>query len=247
MDLIQTEDVKKEQKMIVLCGLVGSGKSTFANALVSFDSSFIRISQDVLGSRQECERLTKKSLREGLSVIIDRQNFDSKQRIKWIEIGEAFKLNYNSSFTINLIEFETSIDECSNRLNLRKDHETLKNVNEAQGILKLGLKNWVSPHSSEGYERYLKLYPVKEKDRMKGSDESICKHLITYPIEKSDLISILDLLESIPIIQNPLPRPSPSKGNDQAPRRGRGGGGGRGGARARGGGGARGGGYGNSL
>ncbi|EGG06316.1 uncharacterized protein MELLADRAFT_106856 [Melampsora larici-populina 98AG31] len=218
----------KKQRMLILCGLVGSGKSTFANAVVSFDSSYVRISQDVLGTRQECERITRRSLREGLSVIIDRQNFDLQQRSKWIQIGLEYRRESHRFVTIDLIEFNTPVLECSNRLNVRTDHETLKNVNEAQGILRLGIKNWVPPHPSEGYERHLQLDPFDKQVESMNPLNGIGKCFISYPIEKSCIDSILDLLESLPMIQNPSPRlglpklESSSSRGDRAGWRGRG-------------------------
>lgn len=69
------------QLLVVLVGMPGSGKSTFAEELISqHPECWRRISQDVLGSRQRCIQRAKAALREGHHVLIDRCNFDESQR-----------------------------------------------------------------------------------------------------------------------------------------------------------------------
>ena len=69
------------QLLVVLVGMPGSGKSTFAEELISqHPECWRRISQDVLGSRQRCIQRAKAELREGHHVLIDRCNFDESQR-----------------------------------------------------------------------------------------------------------------------------------------------------------------------
>lgn len=56
--------------LFVLC------QSSFAQALETHYPQFRRCNQDDLGNRAQVERLARQSLREGLSVCIDRTNFD---------------------------------------------------------------------------------------------------------------------------------------------------------------------------
>lgn len=84
------------QVVLILCGLVGSGKvcytwnylvdaalnvftlqSTFATQLQEHFPKFQRCNQDELGDRRQVERLARDSLERGLSVCIDRTNFDA--------------------------------------------------------------------------------------------------------------------------------------------------------------------------
>mmetsp|Transcript_23127 Transcript_23127/g.54680 ORF Transcript_23127/g.54680 Transcript_23127/m.54680 type:complete len:323 (+) Transcript_23127:164-1132(+) len=85
-----------EPFMVMLVGLPGSGKSTFAETLVvSMPNKFCRINQDELKTRQKCERkvkqvlsLSSNSSSPRLCPIIDRCNFDAKQRLTWYRLAE---------------------------------------------------------------------------------------------------------------------------------------------------------------
>lgn len=70
---------------------VGSGKSTFAQAVVqNSQSSWRRVNQDSLGSRKQCMSVAKQSLTASTSVIIDRMNFDTDQRGHWVKLAADF-------------------------------------------------------------------------------------------------------------------------------------------------------------
>jgi adenylate kinase family enzyme len=47
------------KRMLVLVGLPGSGKSTFATKLAATKQEWKRVNQDDLGSRPACEHATK--------------------------------------------------------------------------------------------------------------------------------------------------------------------------------------------
>ena len=86
------------QVVLILVGLIGSGKvcilgydpsicfpfllreqSTFARALEKhLPASFRRCNQDDLGNRRRVEELARQTLQLGLSVCIDRTNFDAQ-------------------------------------------------------------------------------------------------------------------------------------------------------------------------
>eukprot|EP00532_Pseudo-nitzschia_australis_P011584 CAMPEP_0168235872 /NCGR_PEP_ID=MMETSP0140_2-20121125/19172_1 /TAXON_ID=44445 /ORGANISM="Pseudo-nitzschia australis, Strain 10249 10 AB" /LENGTH=310 /DNA_ID=CAMNT_0008169043 /DNA_START=241 /DNA_END=1173 /DNA_ORIENTATION=- len=97
---VDTEQQHQQQQhyepfMILLVGLPGSGKSTFAQSLVaSVPEKFCRINQDELKSRPKCERKLKQVLsvspsqQQRLCPIIDRCNFDAQQRATWYRLAE---------------------------------------------------------------------------------------------------------------------------------------------------------------
>ncbi len=80
--------ISHEPFIMLLCGLPGSGKSTFAQMLISRNpTKFERICQDVLGTRKKCERTCRDALKSGKIPIIDRCNFDVKQRQFFLSIA----------------------------------------------------------------------------------------------------------------------------------------------------------------
>jgi predicted kinase len=115
---------KKEEKdksegpyFIILCGLPGSGKSMFSKQLE--EKGWIRISQDDLGSSDECKNLMEKSLKKGKSCILDRCNAHAKERKMFLNIAKQFTTNFES------IYFNISPEECIRRIEIRKHHPTL--------------------------------------------------------------------------------------------------------------------------
>ncbi|GAB00075.1 uncharacterized protein L969DRAFT_55032 [Mixia osmundae IAM 14324] len=141
----------RQQQMLVLCGVIGSGKSTLADGIVSRYPQYKRICQDVLGDRRSCEAMAELYLSQGLSVIIDRQNFDIKQRKPFVSI--AARLNVS----VLAIVFSTPQDVCKERLLLRKGHETIQTPQEAMRILPMVLRDWQTPTAREGFHGILTL------------------------------------------------------------------------------------------
>lgn len=104
-------------KMIILVGLPGSGKSTICN---KWFPTYVRISQDELGSRDACIKECKKALESGFSVIIDRCNSSVSQRKHWIKLA----LDYDVE-VITAIKLVVDPEECLARIMERKNHETI--------------------------------------------------------------------------------------------------------------------------
>ncbi|PLW21997.1 hypothetical protein PCANC_04347 [Puccinia coronata f. sp. avenae] len=202
------------QRVLVLCGFVGSGKSSFAIELEKFNPNFIRISQDVLGKRQVCEAVARRSLREGKSIIIDRQNFDRKQRSTWIQIANEFAgLNSGCNVACDVIEFATPYEECAKRLQVRTGHESIHTVQEGMGILKLvSSQQWVPPDVSEGFTRHLVLLPPG------CSTTHPARATLPFPITPEAIQHILATLNSIPITQHP-PQTLPTHQSNPRPAR----------------------------
>ncbi|KNZ52811.1 uncharacterized protein VP01_343g3 [Puccinia sorghi] len=247
--------MEEPPRILVLAGWVASGKSSFAKELAKWNTvskeknhekqiikyidiiqtflyqNFIHISQDALGTRKACEQLARKSLTEvrlllvGKSIIIDRQNFDQKQRKTWIQLASDFT-NSNVPLECDLIEFATPYEECARRLQQRTHHETIHSINQGIGILKLvSSKQWKSPHISEGFNRHLILLPPDSK----SIHPTTTAHL-TYPITQELIENIIKTLNSIPInittkqqkptinqIQSPTPTKYPSSNQSQIP------------------------------
>jgi len=84
-----------EQTMIVLVGIPGSGKSTFARRILEasrdddekIEGSWLSVCQDVLKSRQAVLAAADEHLHRGGCIIIDRCNFDKVQRKHWLDLA----------------------------------------------------------------------------------------------------------------------------------------------------------------
>lgn len=113
-------------RLILLVGIPGSGKSTFAEKLMAIDpSKCIRINQDELKSRRACESATRAALRKSLCPIIDRCNFNSDQRRYFIDIAKEFEVE------VDCIVFKFSQSICLDRCLGRKGHPTVDHNNAA--------------------------------------------------------------------------------------------------------------------
>ncbi|KAF8478780.1 P-loop containing nucleoside triphosphate hydrolase protein [Gautieria morchelliformis] len=147
-------DNPETQVVLILVGLVASGKSTFAQALETFFPLFRRCNQDDLGNRRKVEALAVQTLRQGLSVCIDRTNFDESQRGHFINIARSFP-----NTTIWALIFDTPYEVCASRLQTRTNHPTITNPELGLSILERFSADYRPPIVEEGFDRIMRLRP----------------------------------------------------------------------------------------
>lgn len=106
--------------VLVLVGLQGSGKTAFARELEGPGGAreWVRVSQDVLGSRGRCLEVTAQALGRGASVVVDRTNLDARQRAVWREAAAAAGADSHC-----LVFDHLSVETCAARVAARQDHE----------------------------------------------------------------------------------------------------------------------------
>ncbi|KAI6000988.1 AAA domain-containing protein [Pisolithus orientalis] len=148
------DPVDGEQTMLILVGLVASGKSTFAEALERHFPRFRRCNQDDLGNRQLVEELAHQTLQEGLSPCIDRTNFNAIQRSYWTNIARSFPRT-----TISIIVFDTPYHVCASRLQHRTSHPTINDAQQGLVILARFASQFRPPSPDEDYDHILYLKP----------------------------------------------------------------------------------------
>ncbi|KAH8832403.1 P-loop containing nucleoside triphosphate hydrolase protein [Flagelloscypha sp. PMI_526] len=137
-----------EQVVLILSGLIGSGKSAFAQALEKHIPHFVRCNQDELGSRKDVEDLARHALDEGRSVCIDRTNVDADQRAHWIRIAHR-----SPGVHVWLIVFDIPIEVCAERLKHRTSHPTIHTPEKGLEVLTRFAHQFRHPQPYEGYDR----------------------------------------------------------------------------------------------
>uniref|UniRef100_A0A6B2L7C5 Zeta toxin domain-containing protein n=1 Tax=Arcella intermedia TaxID=1963864 RepID=A0A6B2L7C5_9EUKA len=133
------------QKILIMVGVPGSGKSTIANQLVSLDNRWFRVNQDEMKSRPACEKYARDALKKGYSLIVDRCNFDIKQRSTWIKMAAEFNIN-----DIRCLNFMIPFEVCKARISVREDHPTIPSGDSGHAIIDSFVNILVPPIRLEG-------------------------------------------------------------------------------------------------
>ena len=109
----------QKKQLIVLVGLPGSGKSTTCELY----PEYTRISQDDMG--KEGHRIEfDAALERGDNIIVDRCNFDIKQRRRYLVPAKA------KGYRTLVIWLQVSANDCKKRIRNRADHPNLNKDNE---------------------------------------------------------------------------------------------------------------------
>ncbi|KAG8955801.1 hypothetical protein FRC03_011045 [Tulasnella sp. 419] len=153
MDFLQ-----QHQVLIILVGLIGSGKTEFAKALTDRYPGIVRYNQDELGDRRHVERKVHETLQAGGSVCVDRTNVDPSQRWTWIDIGRQYP-----NVDIWCVLLDTPYSICRERLRSRESHPTIKDFDTALKVLNIFSRSFKPPFRSEGFDFVFKLPPTRPR------------------------------------------------------------------------------------
>lgn len=151
--------VTPKRYMILLVGIPGSGKSTFAKNVVALNPSVKIFSQDAhaipqkrIGGKSEMmfalkKELNSRSLVSNMSIIIDRCNFNKSQRSEFIDIAKSQRLQ------IIVVEFVISEEVCREKMVKRlgeyPEHPTIKTVQNINSALEVISGGFEKPAQSE--------------------------------------------------------------------------------------------------
>lgn len=128
-----TEGVQKmAKKLTLLVGPPGSGKSTEAKRYLDTHGNrkdLVRISQDDQGKQGHMDEFNK-ALRDGKDIVVDRMNFDKKQRRRYLD--PARKFGYKTRIVVLHVPMDTCLERCLER----KDHPTVTNALDAHSAVK---------------------------------------------------------------------------------------------------------------
>ena len=123
--------------MVVLVGLPGAGKSTFAEALAKSDAAWVRVSQDEVGSRQGVEEMVGRLGRDhGARIVLDRCNVEPADRKYFVDLAMVSK----GERVVCVYFAAASAEECTQRISQRTDHPTIPyggGKRAVQGMLKV--------------------------------------------------------------------------------------------------------------
>ena len=151
-------------KLAILIGPPGSGKSTYAAGLEQ--QGYLRISQDDMG--KEHREIFESHVVTGKDMVIDRMNFDKNQRDRYRL--EAIKNGYEVVF----VEFVVPRELCLERCVARKDHPTIKDSYSANMALDTFFKLYEEVTDEEG--EVVRIHynnPVKENAIMVDIDGTL--------------------------------------------------------------------------
>lgn len=76
----------RPQEVVIIFGGPGSGKSTFVTSKMS---TYLRVNNDELKTKEKCMKLCHEGLDQGKSVVIDNTNSTKEQRDRYISIAKA--------------------------------------------------------------------------------------------------------------------------------------------------------------
>ncbi len=113
--------------LLILCGVQGSGKSTFASSL----RGWTHLCQDTIhkgtpGKREQVENAARQALQEGQSVVIDRMHLTAEQRNPMVQIG------VEASVPVHVVILTPSATVVAQRVRKRTNHPG--NVQGPEGV-----------------------------------------------------------------------------------------------------------------
>jgi len=157
----------RKSTMIILVGLPGAGKSTFATHLIQQSPQrFARINQDSVksgkrGTRDMCINTATSALRQGINVIIDRTNVSSEQRKYFLDTAAAAGLDPSN---VHCVFLNLPVKACGSRAADRQNHEGGVFGPKAYGTVGMMQKQLKPPLMSEGFASVLECQNDAELD-----------------------------------------------------------------------------------
>lgn len=116
------------KKVIMLRGLPGSGKSTYAKKLLDENpNSYKRINRDELRAmfdnghfskgneqfvKQVRDMLIIKALEAGKNVIVDDTNLSETNSVRIRQLVQEFNKTHQDNVTVEVVEMDTSLEDC---------------------------------------------------------------------------------------------------------------------------------------
>ncbi|KAE8777178.1 hypothetical protein D1007_50147 [Hordeum vulgare] len=148
----ETKEDAEKQVLLILVSAPGSGKSTFAEAVMVGDTAgrpWARVCQDTIGkgkagTKIQCLKAAADALKEGKSILIDRCNLEREQRSDFVKLGCTVQADVHAVF------FDLPAKVCISRSVSRTSHEGNVQGGMAAMVVNHMLKNKQTPLLTEG-------------------------------------------------------------------------------------------------
>lgn len=200
-------------KLIILVGPPGSGKSTYARAMIGQDgnygASMIYVNQDSQGRDGHMD-IFLKAVYAGKDVVVDRMNFNKQQRITYLDIAKL--KGYETQIIVLHQPYAVCLERMRNRFG---KHETINEEKDARHALQTFFSKYERPEISEA-DKVEFVYPEGQKPLAVYADldGTLCiehhrRHYVRPPANTlvgptGEMVSVLGQYDAVDITQ-PLP------------------------------------------
>lgn len=175
------------KRLVILVGPPGSGKSTYSkqmNHILDGVPTYTRISQDDMGREMHFQHFLE-AKNNGENIIIDRMNFDKKQRERYIKPAKE------AGYEIKIVIFHVPRQTCFERMMERESHPTINGNFPADGLGiledRIGDKNWKAHQANSALDTFFTKY-----ERVEDSEADIVLRLGWDANRHSAIICDLD-------------------------------------------------------
>ncbi|GJQ12976.1 hypothetical protein GpartN1_g4767.t1 [Galdieria partita] len=159
-------DDEKPSVLLILTGIPGSGKTSFAKKLEA--KGWCRVCQDELLTRQQCENYAITQLLQGKPIVIDRCNVTKEQRAIWIKLAK------NANAVVGCLVFTTPLHICVSRVAQRSEHPNLKgNDPKTESVIFQFAKDFCAPTAEEGIDFCRRIQTEQDEYRILQQLEKI--------------------------------------------------------------------------